>query len=71
MSRLEIKTSERQQGKSQLPLFVAALELYEAGAWTCENLTDDQEAELWDNLRMALGLPVGHATSLGIARRHS
>ena len=41
----------------------AALALYFAGKWSCHRPVD--EAKLWEDLRDALGLKAGAATSAG------
>ena len=44
--------------------------LYMAGRWILEDdridTTDQEQAELWEGLRSALGLALGHATRAGV-----
>jgi hypothetical protein len=47
-------------------LRAAALALYEAGAWSSPNVPLPDAAEMWANLRDALGLEPGHATERGV-----
>lgn len=46
----------------------AALALYMAGRWTLpdEKMSEMDQAELWENLRDALGLRPGHSTKAGV-----
>lgn len=44
----------------------AATALYLAGAWRCDNLPPEIQAQMWEELRDALGLPVGTATTAGV-----
>lgn len=58
---------ERYQGSHDtIALQRAALALYNAGLWMCPTLHPIEQGELWEALRLALGLPPGHATSLGV-----
>jgi hypothetical protein len=51
---------------SDVKLWVVAHQLYLAGRWTCEGLSPEEQARLWEDLRDALGLPEGTATKAGV-----
>ena len=44
----------------------AALRLYFAGCWICPTVDNATAAEMWEQLRDALELPKGSATSRGV-----
>lgn len=44
----------------------AATALYMAGRWDCDKLQPSEQARLWEDLRDALGLDHGTATSAGV-----
>lgn len=44
----------------------AATALYEGGRWISPDLPIDRQVEMWEALRDALGLPLGHASELGM-----
>lgn len=44
----------------------AATVLYMVGRWSAPGISDEMAAKLWEDLRDALGLPPGTATSVGI-----
>jgi hypothetical protein len=49
-------------------LYEAAKALYMAGRWTCPQLSELDQALLWEALRDALALPPGTATDAGLGR---
>jgi len=44
----------------------AIMNLYEAGCWRCQDVTEDRQRELWEQLRDAAGIKEGTATKLGV-----
>lgn len=55
----------------RISLLSVVRELYEAGKWTCDNLTESEQVRLWVKLRDAAGITKGTATKLGVAAKRT
>lgn len=49
-------------------LVAAALRLYWSGYWECKQLPDVEQAQIWIELRDALGLPAGTSPARSVGR---
>jgi hypothetical protein len=49
-------------------LIEAVRAIYFSGVWTCKDLTESQQAELWENLKNAAGLTNDSKPMRGIGK---